>query len=395
MAVSYTSVQVQGGVLRAVASFDVTNNGNQPLGVTFDAFGNMYGVAENGGANSDGTVWEIKAGSQTLTTLATFNGTNGPRPSGLVLDAQGNLFGASAGGGPFNQGTVWEIKAGSNTITMLGSFSGGNGGYPNSGMTLGPNGQVLGTTSAGPGFNGVVWSYTSAGGLNALAFFSDTNARRPLAGVTIDAHGNLYGTTAGGGPTGDGTVWMVKAGTSTITTLASFNGTNGSAPEGRVTVDAQGNIYGTAIAGGASGNGTVWMIAKGGSTINALASFDGDNGGGPTAGVTLDVHGNLYGTAIEGGSNNDGTLWELEAGSNVITALASFSASTGTSPNSDVIFDANGNLYGTTESGGAVGGGTVWQFQTNAVPEPSSLMLVLIGIAITGGTWARIYQPHG
>jgi uncharacterized repeat protein (TIGR03803 family) len=113
-------------------------------------------------------------------------------------------------------------------------------------------------------------SYT----FTALASFNSTNGASPVAGVTFDANGNLFGTAQLGGANSQGTVWELAKGSSTITPLASFNGTNGASPRGGVTFDANGNLFSTAIFGGASNNGTVWELAKGSSTITPLASFN-------------------------------------------------------------------------------------------------------------------------
>jgi uncharacterized repeat protein (TIGR03803 family) len=176
-------------------------------------------------------------------------------------------------------------------------------------------------------------------------------------------------------------VWELAKGSSTITPLASFNGANGALPRGGVTFDAHGNLYGTAPDRGANNDGTVWELARGSGTITALASFNGTNGSFPSAGVTFDAHGNLYGTAAGGG----GTVWEIKAGSSTITPLASFDGTNGFDPYSEVTFDASGNLYGTAFSGGANNLGTVWEFQPGSVPEPSSLVLGLIGLVLAGG----------
>jgi uncharacterized repeat protein (TIGR03803 family) len=304
--------------------------------VTLDAQGNLYGTTNQGGGNGDGTVWEIAKGSNTITTIASFNGSNGSNPfAGVTLDAQGNLYGTTRYGGAGSDGTVWEIAKGSNTITTIASFSGSNG-------------------------------------------------RLPYGGVTLDAQGNLYGTMRVGGANNDGTVWEIAKGSSTITLLASFNGGNGKAPYAGVTSDAQGNLYGTTTAGGANSAGTIWEIAKGSGPVATLFSFNTTNGQMPVGGVTLDAQGNLYGTTNLGGAGGAGTIWEIAAGSGTLTTLASFNTTSGSYPQSSVTLDAQGNLYGTTNGGGAGNVGTVWQF-TNSVPEPSSLVIGFTSLALVGG----------
>jgi uncharacterized repeat protein (TIGR03803 family) len=188
-----------------------------------------------------------------ITTLASFDGTNGYDPEGtLVEDSSGNLFGTTWGGGAFGSGTVFEVQAGSGTITTLASF----------------DKEIGGTT----GFH-------------------------PFAGLVEDTSGNLFGTTSGGGEYGCGTVFEVQAGSGTITTLASFNYTNGNGPDGALAEDSSGNLFGTTYSGGAFGWGTVFEVQAGSGTITTLASFNYTNGAYPFAGLVEDSSGNLFGTS--------------------------------------------------------------------------------------------------
>jgi uncharacterized repeat protein (TIGR03803 family) len=135
---------------------------------------------------------------------------------------------------------------------------------------------------------------------------------------------------------------------------------------------------------------------RGGGLI-ALASFNRTNGQQPFGGVTFDANGNLFGTAVGGGANNAGTVWELAQGSSTIIPLASFDGTNGSQPLAGVTFDANGNLFGTAGNGGAgfngtpfSGNGTVWELA--AVPEPSSLVLGVIGFVLAGA--AALLKHH-
>src|SRR5262249_53881189 len=146
----------------------------------------------------------------------------------------------------------------------------------------------------------------------------------PYAGLVLDSSGNLFGTAQQGGSYGYGTVFEVAAGSGTITTLASFKIGNASCTETELILDSSGNLFGTAAFGGASGLGTVFEVASGSGTITSLASFDQTNGAYPYAGLVLDSSGNLFGTTQQGGSYGYGTVFEVAAGSGTITPLASF-----------------------------------------------------------------------
>ena len=118
-------------------------------------------------------------------------------------------------------------------------------------------------------------------------------------------------------------------------------------------MDSSGNLYGTASAGGTANDGTVFELAQGSGTITTLASFNGTNGCRPDAGLVMDSSGNLYGTTYSRSASNDGTVFELAKGSGTITTLASFNGTNGYDPQAALIMDSSGNLYGTTSHGGA------------------------------------------
>jgi uncharacterized repeat protein (TIGR03803 family) len=331
-----------------------------------DGSGNLYGTAFQGGTFGDGTVFELAAGSGMLTALASFNGTNGQDPqAALIMDGGGNLYGASVGGGTYGDGTVFELAAGSGTITTLACFDGTDGANPYGALLMDSGGNLYGTASAG-GASGDGTVFELAKGsttITTLASFNGTNGANPQVAVVMDGSGNLYGTTVNGGASGDGTVFEVAAGSGTITTLAAFDGTDGANPQAPLVLDAGGNLYGTAFAGGASSDGTVFELAKGSTTLTTLASFNGGNGANPEGALAMDGTGNLYGAAERGGATGPGTLFEVAAGSGTITALAQFvnQYPQPLIPQGGVIMDGQGNLYGTAEVGGAGGNGAVFE----------------------------------
>ncbi len=166
-------------------------------------------------------------------------------------------------------------------------------------------------------------------------------------------------------------MFRVDAGTHALTTLATFNGPSGSFPSGGVIADASGNLYGTALNGGTQDAGTVFRIEAGTNAVTRLATFTGADFGAPVPGaagaypsgrVIADAAGNLYGTTQSGGMSDAGTIFRLDAISHDLTTLASFTGANGGNPLAGVIADAAGNLYGTTLGGGDFGAGTVFEF---------------------------------
>ncbi len=351
------------GTITALASFNRTTGEYPYGGVIMDNSGNLYGTTEWGISSSDGTVFELAHGSGTITPLASFNGTNGSKPYAPLIMDSGNLYGTTDAGGASGLGTVFELAQGSSTITALASFNGYVGHYgPRPGLFK-SGGNLYGTTEgAGVSNNGGIFELAQGSGtITTLASFNVTEGAKPSASVIMDSSGNLYGTASNGGASSAGTVFELVHGTNTITTLASFNGANGLNPLGTLFMDSSGNLYGTTQGGGAAGDGTVFELAQGSGTITMLASFNGSNGLHPEGSVIFDSAGNLYGTTNAGGVSSDGTVFELAKGSATITTLASFSGINGTTPNGDLIMDSAGNLYGTTGAGGASGEGTVFE----------------------------------
>jgi uncharacterized repeat protein (TIGR03803 family) len=202
------------------------------------------------------------------------------------------------------------------------------------------------------------------------SFTGGTDGKDPAARVIQDAEGNLYGTTFGGGTSGKGTVFKLSI-TGKETVLHSFTGgTDGGSPDAGVIRDGNGNLYGTTVEGGASNAGTVFKLSITGKETVLHSFTGGADGAYPTGGVIRDGSGNIYGTAFLGGASGNGTVFKLST-TGVETVLYSFTGGAdGAQPVAGVIRDAKGNLYGTTQAGGDLtcgapyGCGTVFKLDT-------------------------------
>jgi uncharacterized repeat protein (TIGR03803 family) len=348
-------------------------------GLILDAAGNLYGTTVWGGTYGRGTVFELihnAGGGWTEKILHSFisNGKDAANPTAaLVFDAAGNLYGTAEGGGSYGFGAVFELiprPRGDWAERVLHSFfdSGIDGAVPNAGLILDRAGNLFGTTVDDTAFEltptaSGQWKETI---LHAFGFGKDGS--EPYGGLVFDAAGNLYGTTFLGGAHNGGTVFELTpaaGGAWTETVLYSF--TFNALPMAGLILDAAGNLYGTT-----NNLDTVFELtptAGGSWTETVLHSFsdNGTDGLGPIAGVIFDKAGNLYGTTTSGGLYLNGTVFELtpEAGGVwTETLLHAFGKGTdGSDLWGGLIFDAAGNLYGTTLYGGAYNGGTVFEIK--------------------------------
>jgi uncharacterized repeat protein (TIGR03803 family) len=369
-------------------------------GLMSDPAGNLYGTTSDGGYEFNcgygpgcGTVFELTLGSNgrwTEKVLYRFCGNrsclDGSVPfAGLTRDAAGNLYGTTAAGGAFctgGCGTVFQLTphtGGIWTERVLHSFSGKDGSSPVGGLTLDAAGNLYGTTY----FGGTVFELSpTADGKwteKVLHRFNGADGSAPSNVPIFDAAGNLYGTTSLGGTHNYGVVFMLKPrtnGTWTEKVLHNFNGKDGISPSTLI-FDAAGNLYGTTYAGGHATScggvcGTVFELtpkAGGVWTEKVLHSFNNNRKDGiqPWAGLIFDPAGNLYGTTAQGGRSacSCGTVFKLIPAANgkwTEKMLHNFEGKDGGSPLSgSLIFDAAGNLYGTTYGGGTQGFGNVFK----------------------------------
>lgn len=334
----FTMPQAHAQSFSVVHNFTGGSDGGNPLnGFVAGANGILYGTASSGGSSSNGVVLAVSPNGTETVVHQFAGGKDGSSPQGaLIADKAGNLYGTTAAGGTNGLGTVFMITLGA-------------GGLP----------PAVFKSGAGPQEN-VLYS-----------FAGQADGAGPQAGLAFDSAGNLYGTTAAGGTSGNGTVFKLAApskqgGTWTETVLYSFGkGTDGSVPVSGVSLDAAGNLYGTASAGGTYGYGTVFQLTPGATwTENILHNFqDGNDGAVPYAGLVADQSGNFYGAATEGGANGGGTVFKLTFSGgnwtfNVIDSVPGWGIS-GSFRN--VVLDSSGNLFATTHCDGNNNSGTVYE----------------------------------
>jgi uncharacterized repeat protein (TIGR03803 family) len=324
-----------------------------------------------------------------------WGGDLGGQPQGkLVRDVEGNLYGTTGLGGKGKLGTVFKMTSSGKLIWSF-SFTGKNGSFPGAGLFQDRFGFLYGTTTRGGRYDhGTIFKFSSTGRLIWSESFDGSNGSDPEAELTATGDGDLYSTTAGGGAYGFGTVYKVdKFGR--IRSIYSFSGNaDGAQPVAGLTMGNDGYLYGTTMHGGLDsaivdgvsallgGNGTVFKITPAGrlTTIYSFGlvtniyhlSLDGSY---PAATLTEGKDHALYGTTLEGGDLDQGTVFKMKHDGSFDWQF-SFNGTNGSGPLGKLIEGLDGNLYGTTQLGGDrpffggyiyIGAGTIFRMTPNGV----------------------------
>src|SRR6267378_3693902 len=258
------------------------------------------------------------------------------------------------------------LVASAQTITTLHSFTFDDGANPNLVTpTQGGDGNIYATTSIGGSktvkcFCGTTFKMTPQGALTSVS----VDGAIPDAGFLLGRNGLLYGTTSSGGASGNGEVFRLNSQTGVLTVLHSFAGSDGASPEAPLTLGPGGEYYGTTAFGGANNFGTVFSITPSG-TFKSLHSFSGaGEGQNPSAGLTMGSDGALYGTTVAGGDIGQGSVFKLTP-AGVVTVLHSFNVTDGANPEAGLLQASDGKIYGTTFFGGLHGEGAIFSITTD------------------------------
>ena len=320
----------QGWALSPIYSFgSQKDDGVNPVSrVVFGPGGLLYGTTSSGGSGRGGTVFSLKPPATACkaalcpwveTILYNFTGgADGGDPlyGDLSFDQAGNIYGTTAGGGSSGEGVVFKLaRSGSGwTESVLWNFTGGSdGGLPVSGVIFDSAGNLYGTTGNFPPGTVYELSPTQSGWSETTLYSFTSHTGAGSGGLIMDAHGNLFGIT-GGLDGGNGAAYELtpQNGSWSFTLLQNF-GNEYLGTLAAPTFDSHGNLYGPVPTIGGEFTGEIFQLTPSGDQwiYRSFYTFNGSTSGVPLGAVTFDASGNMYGTGIAGGSDDDGTVWEI------------------------------------------------------------------------------------
>jgi uncharacterized repeat protein (TIGR03803 family) len=362
---------------QVLTSFGFPDAANPLAGLIQGTDGALYGTTSLGGSNGYGVVFKISTNSTDFTSIYSFTGVSedGANPcAGLVQARDGALYGTTRYGGSNGNGMIFRLSTDGSNYTPLYSFPAvfGSGGDCQAGLVQGTDGFLYGTGSLGGTYGfGIVFKLNTNGtGYTTLhnfsAFYSPGDGARPYTGLVQGRDGALYGTTLNGGTNGYGMIFKVSTDGTVYSPLYSFVGPyqDGENPLGGIIQGDDGALYGTTSGGGAYGYGTVFKLSTNGTGYHILYSFtpNGRDGQDPRAALVQGRDGDLYGTTVEGGNLDKGTVFKLSTSGIGYTELHIFSSTggDGLSPYG-LVQGGDGAFYGTTYAGGTSNNGTVYR----------------------------------
>ena len=331
--------------------------------------GKFYGTARMDGSGSAGVLFEYDPVTEVYTKKIDFQGaSNGKNPEGGLYEASnGLLYGMTSRGGANDLGVLYSYDPSTNTLIKLFDFDGTtNGSLPYGTLIEAPNGRLYGLTSRGGSNNaGILFEYNPVTSIFVKKVtFTGANGSRPYGTLMEASDNKFYGTTNLGGANSLGIIFSYTAGATSVTNEIDFNGAvRGSGPVGNLVEAPNGRLYGTASAGGANGDGTLFEFWLSNGTFIKKVDFNSAvSGDTPNGSLIYASNGLFYGMTRTGGANNDGVLYSYDYVSNTYTHRFDFDAGpTGDRP-SGTLLESGGLFYGLTYTGGSMGGGTLFEF---------------------------------
>lgn len=376
--------------VKTVATFrGTTGTGVYPYGgLILSEDGNFYGTTSDGGASglTGGTVFRLSPGG-TLTTLASFSAAASMAP--VIEGLDGSFYGTTTAGGKSGEGIVLRVTP-DGTLSAIGAFDGlGLGAAPVAGLVQGADSNFYGTTtSGGAGGGGTIYRSSAQGGIATLHSFtaSQGDGIDPLGALAIGRDGYLYGTTYKGGAHGFGTIFKTSLLGSFSTVYDFTGGSDGGCPKAGLVLGTDGNFYGTTSGQGTTGYGTVFRLTPQGALATLHRFTDqGGEGATPDAVLTDGGDGSFYGTTNTGGITGNGTIFAVTPAGD-FTTLHNFSGPDGASPAGPLAYAGGGIFYGTTTAGGpsSLDRGTAYRLNLRTPPDsPGALSFSAASLSVS------------
>ncbi len=364
------SMNLDGSAYTVLRSFSAPD-GEYPYGsliLDMTTGTSLFGMARVGGSGY-GTIFRISTDGSSFNVLHTFTAlsTDGRYPYGSLIQDGLTLYGMTYQGGNAlgNDGCVFKIQTDGSGFTLLHSFSTSGGGYYPYGDLVQSGGMLYGMTRYATGGTGMIFGVSTDGlTYNTLHTFTNSpDGAYPYGGLILDG-ATLYGATGNGG-LNYGALFKINTDSSGYSIIHNFDGVEheGTKPSGRMVQDGN-TLYGVTEDGGAYGYGTFYKINTDYTGYTILHNFDYNTEGYPYASSVIQVGSTFYGMLYEGNTDDQGSLYKINADGTGFTILRDFEDWDGSYPSGYLAY-SDPYLYGMTESGGMWGEGVLYRLRTD------------------------------
>ena len=336
---------------------------------------NLVGSTHGGGPNGSGVVYKLNSDGSGFNILKGFDVRTSPNPqAGFIKGTDGKLYGNFNWGGQYNNGRVVRLDADGTNLTVLHHFNhAATGSSPFGNLIQGNNGYLYGMTrSGGSNGSGTIFRVnTDATDFSILYHFNPTSGGSSLGGLVQASNGKLYGVAQNGGFFGSGTIFSIDADGSNFSVIFHCDNNaplvTGTYSRGDLVEGPDGFLYGTMMQGGANNKGTLFKIKTDGTGFAKILDFDGVlKGASPSSTMLIGSDGKIYGMTQRGGTNDLGTLFYINTNGTGYTKLVDFDGTTkGSYPAGKLAEGSDGALYGMTNSGGVNGVGVAFKVNKN------------------------------
>lgn len=358
---------------------NATDGSHPSGGIIKGQDGSLYGTANNGGTNGYGVAFQINRDGGGYHVIHYFNFSSGAYPGSLVQATNGFLCGTVSQGGSNGYGAVFTLNTNGTGYAQLHAFSQSEGIYPNYNLFQAGNNVFYGTASGGGISNaGTIFRLNLNGsGFQVLHQFTNSPDGAVPVTVILGADGALYGTTSSGGPTNAGTVFRMNTNGNNYSILHAFtNSPDGWEPTANLIQGKDGMLYATTVFGGSAYKygGTLFKIGTNGGSYQVMHSFPSitDDGINPGS-VIQGSDGLLYVSVSNGGHFSDGSILKSDTNATSVSVIFSFTnAPDGNQPAAPLVEAGDGAFYGTANNGGTENQGAIFRL---APPLTLSLQL--------------------